>query len=64
MKTANENNNIHEDLYEMLPGLPVEPDYDEPWRKARCSCSGSGRIESKFDFKQMDAVYDGLAHKI
>jgi len=62
MKTVNENN-IHEDLCEMLPGLPVEPEYDEPWRKARCSCSGSGRIEGKFDFLQMETVYDGFADR-
>ena len=56
-------NNINEGLLDMLPGLPVEQEYEEPWRKARCSCSGAGRIESKFDLLQMKTVYEGLAGK-
>ncbi|HON15904.1 MAG TPA: hypothetical protein PLA51_05445 [Spirochaetota bacterium] len=63
MKSKN-NININENLLELLPGLPVEPDYEnEPWRKARCSCSGTGRIENKFDFLQMKTVYEGLLKK-
>lgn len=53
-------NNINEDVLELIPGLPVEPDYEEPWRKARCSCSGSGRIEKKFDLLGMENIYDAL----
>lgn len=43
------NENIHEDALELLAGIPVEPESNEEWRKARYSCSGSGRIEKKFD---------------
>lgn len=62
MKTEN-TKNINEDLLEMFPGLPVEPEYNEPWRKARYSCSGAGRIEKKFDLLSMKTVYEGLAGK-
>lgn len=54
--------NINEDLLELLPGIPVEPEYEEPWRKACYSCSGAGRIEKKFDLLQMKTVYDGLSN--
>ncbi len=41
--------NIHEDALELLAGIPFEPESSEEWRKVRYSCSGSGRIEKKFD---------------
>ncbi len=64
MKTENKNNiNINEDLLEMFPGLPVEAEYSEPWRKVRYSCSGAGRIEKKFDLLSMKTIYEGLADK-
>jgi hypothetical protein len=53
MKTENNENNIHEDLLEMFPGLMIEPE-QESWRKARYSCSGSGRLEKNFDMKLLE----------
>jgi hypothetical protein len=44
-----ENININEDS--ILSGIPVDFESDEPWRKSRFSCSGSGRIDKNFDLK-------------
>lgn len=62
MKTEDKDN-INEYLLEMMPGIPVEAEYKEPWRKACYSCSGGGRIAGKFDLRQMKTVYEGLAVK-
>lgn len=58
---TNKEKNIYTDLLEMLPGIPVEPEYKEPWRKACYSCSAAGLIKKKFDLLQMRTVYEGLA---
>lgn len=62
MKTENINN-INDGLLELLPGIPVEHEYKEPWKKACYSCSGAGRIESKFDLLLMKTVFEGLKNK-
>ena len=41
--------NTDEDINPLLAGIPVEVENNDPWRKAHYSCSGAGRIESKFD---------------
>lgn len=58
-----ENDNINDGFLEMMPGIPVEAEYKEPWRKACYSCSGGGRIPGRFDLRQMKTIYDGLVRK-
>jgi hypothetical protein len=37
----------------ILPGIPVDFESDEPWRKSKLTCSGSGRIDKNFDLKNL-----------
>ncbi len=46
-----EKENINEDS--MFSGIPVDYESDEPWRKSKYSCSGSGRIDRNFDLKNL-----------
>ena len=46
-----EKENINEDSF--LSGIPVDYISDEPWRKSKYSCSGSGRIDKNFDLKNL-----------
>jgi hypothetical protein len=52
----NINNDEKPDIETNTPfaGIPIEPELNEPWRKKRFSCSGSGRIEKNFDFKYLE----------
>ncbi len=46
-----EKENINEDS--IFSGIPVDFESDEPWRKSKYSCSGSGRIDKNFDLKNL-----------
>ena len=53
MSDAIDDHGLHESV---LPGIPLEPDMGESWRKNRLSCSGSGRIERNFDLAYLDSL--------
>ncbi|HOP63814.1 MAG TPA: hypothetical protein PK358_13410 [Spirochaetota bacterium] len=38
-----------EEMNPLLAGIPMKSENKEPWRKARYSCSGAGRIPGNFD---------------
>lgn len=42
----------------ILSGVPVEPEYEEPWRKVCYTCTGSGRFEKKFDLRHLNFIAD------
>ena len=45
------------DTTELLSGIPIEIEGNEPWRKPGFSCSGTGRLEKKFDLKHIDPLF-------